>query len=135
MEARHPADSGRMASGLARDGHHDLTVGWRWARLGDLARVVGGGTPRRDRAEYYEDGTIPWATPTDIDQDRILPVERTATRITELGVSKSSTRLLPTGTVLFSSRASIGKIGVTAQPMATNQGFASFIPSDRGDTW
>ena len=116
------------------DEPYELPVGWAWAKIGHLAQVVGGGTPRRDRQEFYEGGMIPWATPTDIDQNRILPVKGTSTGITELGLLKSSARLLPPGTVLFSSRASIGKIGIAAQPMATNQGFANLIPYDNIDT-
>ncbi|MFQ5827968.1 MAG: restriction endonuclease subunit S [Candidatus Methylomirabilia bacterium] len=120
---------GRMNAGLAQNDQDDLPPGWNRAPLGLLASVVGGGTPRRDRREFYDAGTIPWATPTDIDQDRILSVNDTNTRISELGLLKSSAQLLPAGTVLFSSRASIGKIGIAARPMATNQGFANLIPS------
>lgn len=120
---------GRINAGLAQNDQDDLPPGWNRAPLGLLASVVGGGTPRRDRREFYDSGTIPWATPTDIDQDRILSVKDTNTRISELGLLKSSARLLPAGTVLFSSRASIGKIGIAARPMATNQGFANLIPS------
>jgi type I restriction enzyme S subunit len=115
--------------GWAQNEQDDLPPGWNRAPLGLLASVVGGGTPRRDRREFYDSGTIPWATPTDIDQDRILSVTDTNTRINELGLLKSSARLLPAGTVLFSSRASIGKIGIAARPMATNQGVANLIPS------
>jgi type I restriction enzyme S subunit len=62
-------------------------------------------------------------------------MSETATRITELGLNKSSARLLPPGSVLFSSRASIGKIAVAAEPMATNQGFANLIPRGGIDSY
>lgn len=112
----------------------ELPPGWVLANLGCLAELVGGGTPERKRAEFYDGGIIPWATPTDIQPERILTVRETSTRITELGLRKSSARVLPVGTVLFSSRASIGKIGIAAIPMATNQGFANLIPFECVDS-
>lgn len=135
MERTAVSDSEKPGNEAIPDERYELPPGWGWGRLGDHARLVGGGTPRRDRQEFYEGGTIPWATPTDIDQDRILAINQTGTRITNLGLSKSSAQLLPAGTVLFSSRASIGKIAIAALPIATNQGFANFIPSDGLDAW
>ena len=101
---------------------------WVWAKLGKIATIVGGGTPRRDTPEYYENGTIPWVTPTDINPNGILTIFETAEKITEKALGKSSAKLLPTGTVLFSSRASIGKIAIAGRALATNQGFANLIP-------
>ncbi len=101
---------------------------WEWAKLGKIATIVGGGTPRRDTPEYYENGTIPWVTPTDVKPNGILTIFETAEKITEKALGKSSAKLLPTGTVLFSSRASIGKIAIAGRALATNQGFANLIP-------
>lgn len=114
---------------------YELPEGWSWKRVGDVADVTGGGTPRRDVAEYYEGGHIAWATPTDIGPERILPLRATKTLITEEGLRRSSARLLPRGTVLFSSRASIGKIAVADIPIATNQGFANLTPFAGIDSW
>ncbi len=114
--------------------HYDLPPGWTSASLGCISRILGGGTPERSRAEFYRGGTVSWATPTDIHAERILAIRETSTRITELGLRKSSAQLLPAGTVLFSSRASIGKIAIAATPMATNQGFANLTPLEGLDS-
>lgn len=86
-------------------------------------------TPRRQRSEYFG-GTIPWATPTDVTALDDLPIGETKEKITDLGLRESSARLVPTGTVLMTSRATIGYTAIAQQPMATNQGFANLICSD-----
>ena len=110
--------------------------GWSDYRLDEIADIQGGGTPSRQVAEYFG-GAIPWVTPTDlpaIGQVEILSDVRES--ITDAGLANSSAKLIPAGSVLFSSRASVGKIAVATQPCATNQGFANFIPrSDRVDQW
>jgi len=102
--------------------------GWRILRLGEVASVVGGGTPSRENAAYWNGG-IPWATPTDITNLRGHYIETTASTISEQGLATSSACLLPTGTVLMTSRATIGACAIARRPMATNQGFQSLIPS------
>ena len=94
--------------------------------LADICTIVGGGTPRRSNAAYY-DGTIPWATPTDVTKLDSLFVERTKETITEVGLNESSARLVPAGTVLMTSRATIGYTAIATRSMATNQGFANLI--------
>lgn len=111
-----------------------LPTNWMWAQLGNVANIVGGGTPRKDRSEYYSGGNILWATPTDIDPDEIKFITDTSVKITEKGLKESSARLLPKGTILFSSRASIGKIAIAGVEITTNQGFANVIPFDGIDS-
>lgn len=94
--------------------------------LAEVCTIVGGGTPRRSNEAYYE-GTIPWATPTDVTKLDSLFVERTKESITEVGLNESSARLVPAGTVLMTSRATIGYTAIATRPMATNQGFANLI--------
>ncbi len=98
--------------------------------LAEVCTIVGGGTPRRSNAAYFN-GTIPWATPTDVTGLDSLFIKRTKEGISEIGLSESSARLLPTGTVLMTSRATIGYTAIATQPMATNQGFANLICSER----
>ena len=102
---------------------------WPMVALHEAAEIRGGSTPRRDRPEYW-DGDIPWLTPSDLPPAGagIADIHGTAHRVTEQGLASSSAVLLPPGTVHFSSRASIGKIGIAAVPMVTNQGFANLIP-------
>ncbi|MCY3596980.1 MAG: restriction endonuclease subunit S, partial [Rhodospirillales bacterium] len=98
--------------------------------LAEVCTIIGGGTPRRSNAEYFH-GTIPWATPTDVTALDSLFIKRTKETITETGLNKSSARLVPVGTVLMTSRATIGYTAIATQPMATNQGFANLICSNR----
>lgn len=104
----------------------------RWERttIGDIADVVGGSTPSKAVAQYWN-GNIPWATPTDITALRSRYISATETNITKEGLDKSGTRLLPEHSVLMTSRATIGYCAINTCPMATNQGFASLIP--KGD--
>lgn len=102
---------------------------WLLVELERAAEIRGGATPRRDDAAYWN-GDIPWLTPTDLPAvgAGVTDVETTAEAITQDGLESCSASLLPVGTVLFSSRASIGKVGIASVPLATNQGFANLIP-------
>lgn len=99
---------------------------WQWRKLGDVATIAGGGTPRTDRAEYFG-GDIPWITPADLSKYDQKTISRGARNITREGLENSGARILPAGTVLFSSRAPIGYVAIAANPVATNQGFKSLI--------
>ncbi len=98
---------------------------WKWKRLGEVAAILGGGTPRTDRPEHFG-GDIPWITPADLSQYDQKTIAHGARSITKEGLENSGARLLPQGTVLFSSRAPIGHVAIAANPVATNQGFKSF---------
>ena len=100
---------------------------WRDCRLGDLGIVSGGGTPSRERAEYW-DGPIPWITPGELTGNRKKFVSETQDSLSELGLAVSGANLLPERSLLVTSRASIGSCALTGKPMATNQGFKSLIP-------
>ena len=102
---------------------------WPMVELGNVAELRGGATPRRDNAAYWG-GDIPWVTPTDLPAPRagIADVDDTADSITDAGLASCPVRILPPSTVMFSSRASIGKIGIAAVPLTTNQGFINLIP-------
>ena len=102
---------------------------WCWTRLGNITEVIGGGTPSSGNNEYYENGTIPWISPADLSNYDKLYISHGAKNITELGLEKSSARILPKGTVCLSSRAPIGYVVIASNPLSTNQGFKSFPPS------
>ena len=97
---------------------------WPVATLGEACTIVGGGTPRRSNKTYFG-GAIPWATPTDVTALDGLSISGTSETITESGLRHSSARLVPAGTVLLTSRATIGFTAIAAGEMATNQGFAN----------
>lgn len=100
---------------------------WAWVPIGEVARVAGGGTPRTTDAANFNDGAVPWVTPADLSGYTEKYIERGRRNITTAGLEGSGARLLPTGTVLFSSRAPIGYVAVARNPLATNQGFKSFV--------
>jgi type I restriction enzyme S subunit len=115
-------------AGQGVDGSYELPPGWVWTTLGEIAELIGGGTPSRERPEYFG-GDIVWLTPTEIPKDRVATVTESKERITQDGLRRSSARLVPKGSVLMTSRASIGYVAIAGAEVTTNQGFASFITS------
>ena len=105
---------------------------WPLVPIKDFARVVGGATPKSGTAEYW-DGEIPWTTPKDLSDLDGKYLSDTPRKITASGLRSCSSELLPPNSVLFSSRAPIGHVAINTVPMATNQGFKSFIPSPKLD--
>ena len=104
-------------------------MGWPISTIGETCTVVGGGTPRRIHDEYFG-GDIIWATPTDVTALKGFYIWETKEAITEKGLKKSSARLVPVGSVLLTSRATIGYTAIAKAPMTTNQGFANLICGD-----
>ena len=96
-----------------------------WVKIGTVAEVVGGSTPKTDKKEYW-DGEYYWITPAEISEDDFV-VYKTQRTLTELGVRSSSLRRLPTGTILLSSRAPIGKVAIAGVEMYCNQGFKNLV--------
>lgn len=102
---------------------------WCWTRIGNVTEVVGGGTPSSNVVEYYENGTIPWISPADLSGYHGTYIFSGAKNITSLGLEKSSAKMVPENTVCLSSRAPIGYVIIAGNPLCTNQGFKSFLPS------
>ena len=94
--------------------------------MGELAEIVGGGTPSTS-VESYWDGDIDWYAPAEIGEQIYL--KSSQRKITEEGLNKSSAKVLPIGTVLFTSRAGIGKTAILLKEGCTNQGFQSIVPN------
>ncbi|KYC65503.1 restriction endonuclease subunit S [Heyndrickxia coagulans] len=101
------------------------TSAWEQRKLGEVADIIGGGTPSTSNEEYW-DGDIDWYSPVEIGEQ--IYVDSSQKKITELGLQKSSAKILPIGTVLFTSRAGIGNTAILAKEGATNQGFQSIVP-------
>jgi len=106
----------------------EIPEGWEIKPIGDLAEVVGGSTPKTDRAEYWEGGTHPWVTPKDLSRLAMPVLLDTERKITDAGLAQVSSGLLPRGTVLLSSRAPIGYLAIAEVPIAVNQGFIAMKP-------
>jgi len=99
--------------------------------MGVIADVVGGSTPRTDDPTNWEPAMIPWVTPADLSGYTKKTISHGRRFISEKGLNTSGARLLPAGTVLFSSRAPIGYVAIAANPLATNQGFKNFVLNGR----
>ena len=109
---------------------YPIPENWCWTRIGAISQVASGGTPSSSVTEYYEGGNIAWITPADLSGYNDIYISGGAKYITELGVEKSSARLLPPNTVCLSSRAPIGYVVIAQNPICTNQGFKNFLPSE-----
>ena len=107
---------------------------WEDGVLSDLGTVVAGGTPSKTKPEYYSEHDIAWITPKDLSLNKSKFISHGEIDISELGFSKSSATKMPTGTVLFSSRAPIGYIAIAAKEVTTNQGFKSVVPNENVGT-
>lgn len=106
---------------------------WEQRKLSDLAEIVGGGTPDTNNSAYW-DGDIDWYAPAEMEGQRYA--KGSVRKITELGLQKSSAKILPAHrTVLFTSRAGIGKMAILQRPAATNQGFQSLVLKDGTDPY
>lgn len=103
---------------------------WKEYKLGDLGEVIGGATPSTKNISYY-DGNIPWITPKDLSNYYDRYISYGERMISEEGFKSCSCKVLPKGSVLFSSRAPIGYVAIAANDLCTNQGFKSIIPNTK----
>ena len=106
-----------------------IPKGWLSGKISDIGTVVGGGTPSTKHEEYFTKKGIPWLTPRDFSKLEYKYVERGSVDITEEGYKKSGAKLMPEGSVVFSSRAPIGYTSIAVNPLCTNQGFKSIVPN------
>lgn len=109
-----------------------IPEGWKVGRLDEIADVVGGSTPSKAKPEYYTQKGIAWLTPKDLSNHPAVYSSRGEIDITEEGYNSTSTKLMPKGTVLFTSRAPIGYISIAQNDICTNQGFKSVVPKKAG---
>lgn len=109
-----------------------IPEGWKVGRLDEIADVVGGSTPSKAKPEYYTQKGIAWLTPKDLSNHPAVYSSRGEIDITEEGYNSTSTKLMPKGTVLFTSRAPIGYISIAQNDICTNQGFKSLVPRKAG---
>ena len=99
--------------------------------IGDLGEMVSGATPSTTVPEYWCENGIPWISPADLSRTGLKFISRGAKDITKSGYDSASTWLLPKGSVLFSSRAPIGLMGIVVSELCTNQGFKSIVPNEK----
>jgi type I restriction enzyme S subunit len=118
---------------LASETKKPLPKGWRWVKLGEACKVVGGSTPDTSTSDYW-DGEIVWVTPTDLGKLSDMIISATDRRITPAGLQSCGTEMLPIGTVVMSSRAPIGHLAIAEVSLCTNQGCKSFVPGTGVDS-
>ena len=115
------------ANGVTQIGRWEIPTSWHWSTAGDIADIVSGGTPpSKDPNNFTTDG-IPWITPADLTGYEETYITKGARDLTEQGLNFSSAKIVPEGTVLYTSRAPIGYCSIAANPISTNQGFKNLV--------
>lgn len=104
-----------------------FSVEWKEDRLGNYSHIIGGGTPSTSNDKYWN-GNINWFSPIEIGENKY--VSNSTKKISDIGLKKSSAKILPEGSLLFTSRAGIGKTAILLKEACTNQGFQSIVPID-----
>lgn len=105
--------------------------GWELVKIEHAFKFTGGGTPSKEVNRYWKDGDINWFTPSDITGAAGIFLEQSGERCNEEGYNESSAKMFPPYSVMLTSRATIGAIGINTTPACTNQGFITCIPNDR----
>ena len=114
------------AFNLSAQSKVEIETKWDLVKLDEVAEIISGGTPDTQNPNFW-DGDICWATLVDTKSKYLYD---TSKKISQLGLEKSSAKLLPINTVIFSSRASIGEVSIAKVATSTNQGFKNFICDD-----
>ena len=112
-----------------------IPKGWHVGTLSELGEIVAGGTPSKAKPEYFTNNGIAWLTPKDLSVKCNKFTAKGEIDITEDGYKNSSAKLMPRGSVLFSSRAPIGYISIAKGDICTNQGFKSVVPTYAGTAY
>ena len=129
----HP-DLARPEFEECQEQRYSIPENWVWVTMGDISKIIGGGTPSTLVDEYYEHGEIPWITPADLSNYQSIFIQRGRRNITQTGLEHSSAQLIKKGAILLSSRAPIGYVAIAENELCTNQGFKSFEPSSALDS-
>lgn len=133
MDGREPEGKDAETAALFPDGFEESELGaiprgWRVAEIGRCVDCVGGGTPSTKEPDYWEPAVHCWATPKDLSGLGAPVLLDTERRLSDKGIAKVSSGLLPVGTLLMSSRAPIGYLALAQVPLAVNQGFIAMKP-------
>ncbi len=99
---------------------------WEIVKLGDVSKIIGGGTPSTKESSFWKNGTIYWATPTDFTKRKGNYITETDLKVTKKAIDESNINILNIGSVIMSSRATIGECKINLTQLTINQGFASF---------
>lgn len=136
MEGREPGGMEAETAALFPDGFEEsglglIPKGWTVQPVGEVVDCVGGGTPSTAEPKYWEGGTHHWTTPKDFSSLQAPVLLDTDRKLTDAGIAKISSGLLPAGTLLLSSRAPVGYLAIASMPVAINQGFIAMKCNNR----
>ncbi len=140
LDGCQPSNLGPATAALFPDSFQDsplghIPKGWTIEPVGEVVMCVGGATPSTIEPKYWEGGTHHWTTPKDFSSLQAPILIDTERRITDAGIAKISSGLLPAGTLLMSSRAPVGYLAVSAIPVAINQGFIAIRCNERASNF
>ena len=106
-------------------------IAWTHQKIAQAFDFTGGGTPSKDNDSFWRNGNVDWYTPSDITKSNSLFMASSEYQCNEEGLRRSSARLFPAYSVMMTSRATIGAIGINSKPACTNQGFITCIPNEQ----
>ena len=140
LDGRQPPNLAPATAALFPDSFQDsalghIPTGWTIQPVGEVVDCVGGGTPSTAEPKYWEGGTHHWTTPKDFSSLQAPVLLDTDRKLTDAGIAKISSGLLPAGTLLLSSRAPVGYLAIAAMPVAINQGFIAMKCNDRASNY
>jgi type I restriction enzyme S subunit len=140
LDGQQPVGMDETTAGLFPDSFEDseaghIPKGWTIRPVGEVVDCVGGGTPSTGEPKYWEGGTHHWTTPKDFSSLQAPILLDTDRKITDAGIAKISSGLLPAGTLLLSSRAPVGYLAIAAMPVAINQGFIALKCNERASNF
>lgn len=108
-----------------------IPTGWKLSTCGEELKFIGGGTPSKSEPSYWAGGNVAWYTPTDLTKTGWRYAAPSELAITAQGLAKSSARLFPAGSVMMTSRATLGVLAIATTEATTNQGFIVILPDER----
>jgi type I restriction enzyme S subunit len=140
LDGRQPVGLDKATAALFPGSFQDseaghIPKGWTIQPVGEVVDCVGGGTPSTAERKYWEGGTRHWTTPKDFSSLHAPVLLDTDRKLTDAGIAKISSGLLPAGTLLLSSRAPVGYLAIAAMPVAINQGFIALKCNDRASNF
>lgn len=140
QQGQQPFDMDAQTAALFPDSFEEselglIPKGWKVSPVGEVIECLGGGTPSTSEPAYWQNGMNSWTTPKDFSSLTSPVLINTERKITDLGLTRISSGLLPKGTALLSSRAPVGYLAISAIEIAINQGFIAMKPSHRASSF
>ena len=110
--------------------HKGIPEKWELIKISDAFEITGGGTPSKKESSYWLEGNVDWFTPSDITSASGMILFSSGLQCTKVGLNNSSAKLFPAYSIMMTSRATIGALGINTTPACTNQGFITCIPNE-----